>query len=453
MGEAWRRKAYYRPRVLIETEHVLTPLFGDSVVCLTGGELYMLRAMCQYLHRRSTFVTQYEQQYYLAPTEEEWDELDGVVAELEGKLMNCEDFTALLEQIAECVCATAKQVYHGEPAGEGQEDYDDYTSPVEEGEGDPPGEFEDWDDWRVSKCKSAQKYIDDMIDVAERWTVWYTAGGAATFAILNTLLLPTTIAPPLMVVILLVEALLTYGADLMGEEVEAWLTDHKSDLVCAIYTAPTTDAAKSALQDYVDAEWDCVAGPQAVQYLWGNRALSRVFDGTMPNYEVWQADYSASYCALCSGWIQGSGWFAVPCTPEQDWYAEKAPPTGYLYKCLPRFGNIGAMWCGIVIQTTGETGFGYWRLDTVQAGSCPNQDFNAWATFQPNFTMGKYLCINGTNVDEAAIAAYFGATQYQSTSIYRRSTYVDGCIELKSYTGKPKTTLQCLYLIFEGTIP
>jgi hypothetical protein len=107
MGEPWRRKTYYRPRVLIETEHVLTPLFGDSLVCLTGGELYMLRSMCQYLHRRSTFVTQYEQQYYLAPTEEEWDELDAAVAQLEGKLMNCEEYDDLLQAIleaAECAC-------------------------------------------------------------------------------------------------------------------------------------------------------------------------------------------------------------------------------------------------------------------------------------------------------------------------------------------------------------
>lgn len=454
MSEGWRKRLYYKPRIVMATNDVLESTFPAAILCVSGGQLNILRNLVQYAERRATFASEYHEHYYLTPTEEEWESLQAVVAELQGELMGCTELETLLAQIRDCVCALESPSYHGEPPAEGQEDYDDYTSVVEEDEGDPPEGFEDWDDWRTSKCKSAQKYIDDMIDIAERWTSWYTAGGVATFAILNTLLIPSAIAPPLMVVILIVEALLALGADLLGQEVENWLAEHKQGLVCAIYDAPNVSAAQTNLRDYVDQEWDCAAGPTGVYYLWGNRALSRIFDGTMKDYEDWQGNYSATYCSACAGWIQGDGWFAVPCDPPEDWYAEKAPPTGYYSKCLPRFGNIGAMWCGIIVAFTGANGYGYWKLQTVQDGSCPNQDYNAWATFAANYIMQRYCIINGTNVNEAAIASYFQAAQYEnSSSIYRSTGYRDACIQLKSVTGQVKTTLQCEYLIFEGTIP
>jgi len=110
MSETWRRKTYYKPRVLISTEHVLTPTFDDTLVCLTGAELEMLRNLTQYLHRRSTFVSEYQDTGYLAPTNAEWDTLQGIVAELEDKLMGCPEITALLEDIltaVQCVCTNS----------------------------------------------------------------------------------------------------------------------------------------------------------------------------------------------------------------------------------------------------------------------------------------------------------------------------------------------------------
>ena len=119
MSEEWRRKTYYDKRVLIETERILDPQFDDSVLCLTGAQLELVRNLMQYLHRRSTFASSYEKGYYLAPTNAEWDELQAVVADLEETIMGCEEFTALLEQVLACVCATAEGVQRDNYIGPG----------------------------------------------------------------------------------------------------------------------------------------------------------------------------------------------------------------------------------------------------------------------------------------------------------------------------------------------
>jgi len=107
MSEAWRNKTYYRPRVLISTNAVLSPQFGDSIVCITGAEQEMLRNLTQYLHRRSTFADSYGTDSYVTPSNAEWDSIQAIVADLEIKLMGCDDWTQLLTDILEqvtCCC-------------------------------------------------------------------------------------------------------------------------------------------------------------------------------------------------------------------------------------------------------------------------------------------------------------------------------------------------------------
>lgn len=104
----WRIKQYYDPRVLIEVSDVLQSEFSDCVVCLTGAQLCMLRNLCQYLERRVTFVSEYREKDYLAPTEAEWNDIQYIVADLEDTLMDCEQFTAKLEEILEAALTAAK---------------------------------------------------------------------------------------------------------------------------------------------------------------------------------------------------------------------------------------------------------------------------------------------------------------------------------------------------------
>lgn len=104
---AWRRKGHYKTRVLIGTSDVLESPFEDALICITGAQRNLLQNLTEYLHRRSTFVSEYGDGYYLAPTNVQWDDLQEVVADLEDKIMNCDQYTALFDAIleaAECAC-------------------------------------------------------------------------------------------------------------------------------------------------------------------------------------------------------------------------------------------------------------------------------------------------------------------------------------------------------------
>ncbi|GAG58104.1 unnamed protein product, partial [marine sediment metagenome] len=112
MGEEWRRKTYYEPRVLIDVERVLDPQAGDSMLCITGAQLEMLRNLTQYLHRRSSYADEYHTDYYLCADNDDWDDIQAIVADLEETLMGCEEITASLDDIASqlaCLCSAANR--------------------------------------------------------------------------------------------------------------------------------------------------------------------------------------------------------------------------------------------------------------------------------------------------------------------------------------------------------
>lgn len=114
MTDEWRRKSFYETRVMVETERVIASLVPDSLVCLTGGQLEMLRNLTQYLHRRSTFASEYLPNGYLCPSNEEWAEVQLEVAELELVLMGCPDIVAALNSIAAQVACLCQKATHEE---------------------------------------------------------------------------------------------------------------------------------------------------------------------------------------------------------------------------------------------------------------------------------------------------------------------------------------------------
>ena len=112
MSDSWRRKTYYKPRVLISTSRVLTPQFEDGLICLTGAELEMIRNLTQYLHRRSTFAESESGTGYLTPDTADWDTIQAIVANLEEKIMGCEELMTLFEDMLtamQCVCNKTEQ--------------------------------------------------------------------------------------------------------------------------------------------------------------------------------------------------------------------------------------------------------------------------------------------------------------------------------------------------------
>lgn len=112
MAEEWRVKRYYQPRVLIGVQDTLECSFPATLLCLEGSELNILRNLVQYAHRRATWVSEYHPSYYLAPSTEEWDQIESLVAGLEEKLMGCAEIVELLESIlaaASCACDAGRQ--------------------------------------------------------------------------------------------------------------------------------------------------------------------------------------------------------------------------------------------------------------------------------------------------------------------------------------------------------
>lgn len=87
MSETERRKRYYKERVLIDTDRVLTPQFLNTIVTISGAQVELLRNLMTYLNRESTFVSEYHDLYYLSPTIGEWDNLQSIIADLEEILM------------------------------------------------------------------------------------------------------------------------------------------------------------------------------------------------------------------------------------------------------------------------------------------------------------------------------------------------------------------------------
>jgi hypothetical protein len=71
---------------------------------LDAQELLILKNLVQYAERRVTWAQEYRETSYLTPDVETWDNIQAVVATLEGKLMtNCEELAAYLGRIADAL--------------------------------------------------------------------------------------------------------------------------------------------------------------------------------------------------------------------------------------------------------------------------------------------------------------------------------------------------------------
>lgn len=89
--EPWRRRRYNPSRVLMGVADILDCPYPGDAVFLSGAQLTLLRNLTQYLHRVSTFVSEYQQTSYLVPTGDEWDALEAIVADMERILMGNEN--------------------------------------------------------------------------------------------------------------------------------------------------------------------------------------------------------------------------------------------------------------------------------------------------------------------------------------------------------------------------
>lgn len=318
MPDIWRRKKNYAPRVLIDTARVLDPQFSDSVLCITGAQLEMLRNLTQYLHRRSSFVSEYHEGHYLCATNEEWDALQAEVAELEETLMGCEEFTAALEDLVAqvaCLCAAAnQQVRDGIALGPIVETY------LTDGTFVPGDTFGDDTAVEDERCDLAQvtywqasEVVSQLIQPLDDLVLDFLL--PAVLGLIGTIIGGPVVGVPAALLITLVRGLIELKATGMLPDVQSAFAAAEEDIICALYTGLETS--------YRAAEWEAM---QVINSLPATSAVAKI----------------ALHCMVCPWAIAG----AQKALTAETAFAIAHHVPGYCVDCDT---VVGTDWYGVYV--------------------------------------------------------------------------------------------------------
>lgn len=320
MGEEWRRKSYYKPRVLIDVGRVLDPQSGDSMLCITGAQLEMLRNLTQYLHRRTTYVAEYHDGYYLCADNEDFDAIEAIVAELEETLMGCEEITASLDSIASqltCLCSAANRALtDGRTLGPIVDGYltdgtlipyDTYGgTTAEEDERCALAQLVYWQAWQV-----VVNLIGPLDELAIDLLMPVLVGFIATLAG------GPVVGIPAALLIMLVRGLVEEKVGgTLGDVLSTW-EDAEEDIICAVYVGLATgyrEAERLAMEEIVSLP---VISPVAMVALhclvcpWAIMAAKEAYDNAS-DFAI--ENVTPGYCVDCDE-VQGRTFYDVTWPP------------------------------------------------------------------------------------------------------------------------------------------
>lgn len=250
MSEDWRKKKYYNPRVLIETERIIDPEVDAILICLTGPQVEMLRNLTQYLHRRSTFAQDFDKQGYLAPSNDDWTIVSAIVADLEDNLMSdcLNDLiaainaqTAVLDAMMLCVCniSSFQDDFASrlpDLAGYVDQTLVNYLAPGET-EGNPANPPTD-----VARCELAQAmyyyiydaFTEDILPFANASADTLTGliVATSTFSLLGGFL-----GLPVVLLGYIVSGVVAWAIDGAISSIINWLLAIKDEYICVLYNA------------------------------------------------------------------------------------------------------------------------------------------------------------------------------------------------------------------------
>lgn len=405
MTEDWQRKKYYKPRVLIDANRVLSSSFDDIWVCLTGAELEMLRNLTQYLHRHSTFVLDYASHYYITPGNEDWDTIQQIVANLEEKLMGCEDLLAELRAISNAIRGLTG------PSSLTQHMVDYYIT---------EGQLQYVDDYGASTVET------DIKKCATAQLVWLFA-----YEVITEIFQPLqNKASDVMVPIAMVAIASWVGSPAIGIPVglilatcwalaEAWeesqlvnvvngFLSARHELVCAVYNGLLVDA-QTAYRSAADIIEDLpawspidIALGKLLYSPWVIDRMSLAWE----NATAWATNgVEAGYCVDCPPGITGSNWIAyyIPIPGGDVEIDHSAPGTYWEYGHVCQYLPARKM-CGAVLALVEETG----DCDggpTGQEAGCGGERFTQDASAQMDIDDVIYSYIPFTHDEDEAIAA------------------------------------------------
>ena len=392
MGTEWRRKTYYKPRVLIETQRILDPQFSDCVVCLTGPQLEMMRNLTQYLHRRSTFAEGYETDYYLAPTEADWDDIQAIVASLEDTLMDCEAFTAKLESILDAALCACSGVDGG------------YTTPVtgpvyQDLEGDGIVEWAPEDPTptpaEAAACALAQLvYAWNYEILTETLQPIQEAGHEVLLFLVIEAFAGMIGGPPGLIaggaLFYVIQALLDAWVEGELANVTNALIANKDELICEMYLAFVDggdygDAAAAARAHIATVSaWSTI--DKALFNLTFSPLAMKICQAAITASSDWaDANVVEAYCVDCDDPIIGETWWAQPIVGLEGKVELHSTEIGWTTESwvvdIP-----DALLVGIIYTYDEETGAGKNVMPDGDVGRCPVNGRHQMVITGPNLT-------------------------------------------------------------------
>lgn len=503
MSQAWRQKRYYRPRVLLHQDAVLSPTENEILVCLDGAELAILRTLLAYGTRRITWVAEYRQEDYLTPTDEDFDTILAKVADLEEKLMSgtCEDLVTALEAIGASVALTNDwlETIDG-TLGDGLANLPDVVTALECICGrietaqinvtvsptwvDAP-DATDYMDWSTTAPDTSvgPQADQDACDLAQ---AWYQCGFEFSTEVLLPVLrfgfdkvIPAAaaalsfwtggVAVPVAIGVYalaeLIQELLELGYDAAEANLQNWLFVHKEDIVCLLYSGLKNGGSGQALWSTVQSSLVAPAGDLSagdkflISFAFGTVGLLGAKVAKEQNSAWYQSVPEAGYCDSCEDPpVVGDDWIAMPIAEgDGDLVLNKTSGGTNIKVCWNASIPAGYQMCGLILNVTAAPpSLGVKAVDGAQAGGCPGDQWYAWDMTHVGYTTGyMYFYVDGTHDDAAVIAQLcvpYKGEWFATLALQDGPKNVGTCY--LTYWGETGLwTATVTHIVFKGTTP
>lgn len=460
MSTEWRRKTYYNTRVLISTERVLDPQFADGLICITGAEQEMLRNLTQYLRRRSTFSESESETGYLAPDTADWDTIQAIVADLEEKLMGCEElmqlFSDMLTQL-ECVCTTNRSIESTTPAL--TPIIDDYLT---DGTLIPTDIYGPDTAASAKRCAIAQLTYQQMWDVLTIYLQPFqeTSADVMLGIILGAFVVSVGIAGlsiPAATIVAVMLGLADMAVEGSLTSVRNALDSNQDELICALYRGLQTDYASAQAEARVILD-----GIETLTYIdkvvlgqlfapWAIWLAATAWD----EETVWAlASVTAGACDDCDE-VEGDDWWALRIPIEEGLveFDHSGGGASWVHECfeysLPAGYDLeGIVW--VYRNKTGDCELKRMAGHDACASAAPLWDNHS----SPGEVEGRYFAVQTTTIDweqcKAVIAPY--ATNQPDVYSYDNEEDVNVSWDMGwSCTGTAEAVVE--WLVFSGSAP
>ena len=427
MGEEWRRKTYYKPRVMISTDRVIDPQSDDALLCITGAQLEMLRNITQYLRRRSTFSEDETAVGYLSPDTADWDTIQAIVADLEEKLMGCEAFTQLFTDMLaqlECVCNTIQSISSTNPSvAPVVEDYLDDGTLI-------PGDIYGPDaEASADRCAVAQLVYHQAWDILTVYLQPFQETSAdVMLGIILAALVATVGVAAVAVPAGIVVAVIVGLADMMVEgslsTIRSAIVANKDELICAVYQGLQTDYASAQADARIILDGIgsfTYADKVIIGQLFAPWAIYLAATAHANATEWATSRLEAGACDDCDE-VSGDDWWALRIPIEQGLieFDHSGGGSSWVHDCYTYVIPAGQTLCGVVWVARAKVGDCELKRMTGHNG-CGTGD-ELWGNHSsPGESEGRYFAVNGAGIDEAECKAMLAPYATDQADVYQYS--------------------------------